>query len=570
MGEIDISRDKGILSELEGRGLDSDRGVWTYNDYLIETINSYGSAYVPEFLPEFGVLKDAIIARMGVTRDVGDFEELYWQAVKWLAPWQFEDFMLYMEKKRPFGKRFYAPRSGTLRIVARDLQRLEDGQYKFYGLSLPPRTGKSTSANFFIAWIIGKRPWSHNAMGGHSDSLCKHFYQEVYTLCTSADYTFTEIFPGVTLKAKDSKNMTLDFGGGDFPTFTCRGVDGSWTGAIDVSSDGYLYSDDLIRDRMESLSPQRTESKYQSYLNVMTDRKNDGARELMIGTRWNVLDPLGRVEEQYKDNPQYFFRKIPALDPVTGKSNFEYKVKGFSTEYYEDVKSRLDANEWMAKYQQQPFIREGLLFPEEELRFFNGVLPPSGFVRVVSACDVAFGGGDSLSMPIGYEYDNGDVYIVDWIFNAGAKEVTIPLVAGKIMEHGIQQLRFEANTGGDVYARYIDDALIQKKYPCAITHKRASTKVAKLAKIIASGGDVKRRFVFLAENRQIEAAAAEDQEGTHRFRRSREYDKAIAELEMFVQVGRNEHDDAADSLAQLVDTIGGSVDVEVQVMKRFF
>ena len=112
--------------------------------------------------------------------------------------------------------------------------------------------------------------------------------------------------------------------------------------------------------------------------------------------------------------------------------------------------------------------------------------------------------------------------------------------------------------------------MIAKKYPCAITHRRASTKVAKMAKIIACGGDVKRKFIFLAENQRIDAAASEDKDGTRRYKRSREYDKAMAELEMFVQVGRNEHDDAADSMAQLVDTIGGDVEVEVQVTKRWF
>lgn len=38
---------------------------------------------------------------------------------------------------------------------------------------------------------------------------------------------------------------------------------------------------------------------------------------------------------------------------------------------------------------------------------YNGVFPPeSGLILVLAACDVAWGGGDSLSMPFGYEYDN--------------------------------------------------------------------------------------------------------------------------------------------------------------------
>lgn len=190
---------------------------------------------------------------------------------------------------------------------------------------------------------------------------------------------------------------------------------GTWTGAVDISSDGYLYVDDLVRDRQHSLSPTRLENTYQEYLNKMVDRKIDGARELMVGTRWNLYDPLGKIEKLNRDNPLYRFRKIPALND-DGESNFEYDYGvGFSTKYYVDMKARLDANEWEAKYQQKPFLREGIMFAEDELRYYNGILPEGGFVKNVSACDVAWGGGDSLSMPVGAEFENGDVYIYDWI-----------------------------------------------------------------------------------------------------------------------------------------------------------
>ena len=568
---MSIEQDKSILADIAQYGLRDDSSLWKYSDYLIGSIGEYGDQSCRDFFSELNYLKASCLDCLETTDDLIGVQELYWQSVLMLAPWSFEDFCLYMEKNRPYKKRFYAPRRKTLQIVAQDLQELEDGKYEFYGLSLPPRVGKSTISCFFMSWIIGKRPWSHNAMGAHSEILASNFYTEVLTLTTSADYTFNEIFPGVTLKRKQGKpDMTLDYGTGDnFATFTCRGIDGTWTGAVDVSADGYLYTDDLIRDRQESLSATRLNKRYQDYLNVMKDRKNDGARELMIGTRWNVIDPLGQIKEQFGDDKRYFFREIPALNEYD-ESNFQYDVKGFSTQYYHDIREVLDPNEWWAKYMQRPFVREGLLFPEDDLRYFNGVLPVGGFKRVVSACDVAFGGGDSLSMPIGYEYENGDVYIVDWVFNSGAKEVTIPLVAGKIMENKIQQIRFEANNGGDIYANYVDEELKRHNYPCAISHKRASTRVAKFEKVIQCAGDIKRRFIFLADNTTIRKAATEDTENTARYYRSQEYTKAMNELLMYVQIGKNEHDDAADSLAQLVGVVGGSVDVEVQVMRRFF
>ncbi|WP_368270802.1 hypothetical protein [Enterocloster lavalensis] len=498
------------------------------------------------------------------------WDDLYWRTVLFEAPYLFESYLIYMEKDRSPGKRFYLPRRKTLKVVVDDLQDLEDRKLDFYGLSMPSRVGKSTICIFFLAWVAGKRPNSHSAMGGHSGKLAKGFYGELLNLVNTREYKFSEIFPDSPLQKTSAEDLEINLDEPDrFATITCRGIDGTWTGAVDVSADGYLYVDDLIRDREHSLNPIRMENTYQEYLNKMVDRKNDGARELMVGTRWNIIDPLGKIEKENAHNPRYRFRKIPALNEK-GESNFQYEVKGFSTQYYIDMKGRLDKNEWEAKFMQNPFVREGLLFPEEELRFFFGILPASGFVRVVTACDVAWGGGDSTSMPIGFEYENGDVYIVDWVFNRGAKEVTIPIVEGKIVGNKIQQINFEANNGGEMYAKYVDDDLIRQGYKCSITSTKAPGKMAKMAKIIQYSGDIKRRFIFLAPNRLIKEAAKNDPPGIHRYMRNQEYDEAMDELTKFVQIGDNEHDDSPDSLSQLERFLEGGFTAEVKPMPRPF
>lgn len=480
------------------------------------------------------------------------FEVLYWRATLQLSRYFFKDYLEYMEKNRPFEKKFWLPRRDTLGVVADDLQALEDGKYKFYGCSLPPRTGKSTLMLFFLSFIIGKRPNSHNAMAGHSGLLADGFYTEILNLTTTPEYTFSEIFPDCKLESKHADKNEVNYGAPDrFATMTCRGIDGTFTGSVDISPDGYLYVDDLVRDRTESLSPRRLEARYQDYLNVLVDRKNDGSREIMVGTRWNVMDPLGRVERQFKDDPAYLFRRIPALNDE-GESNFAYRVKGFSTAYYLDIKNRLDKNEWMAKYQQTPFLREGLLYEEDSLRYFNGV-KPEGDHRVLAACDVAWGGGDSLSMPIGYEYPNGDLYVVDWVFNKGTKEVTIPIVVGKIMSNQIRQICFEANNGGDMYCAKVSEELKMNKYTCSCTYRRAPGNMEKMQKMIAYSDDVKRRFIFLEPDK-----------------RSKEYQEAMDEFCMTVIIGKNEHDDAADGITQLAMASEGVGLAKVEAIDRLW
>lgn len=494
---------------------------------------------------------------------------IFYELLKMESYDKFESFMFFMERKRHWSKRFYFPRRKTLKIVTQDLEDLENGLIKFYGLSMPSRVGKSTICIFFLAWIALRRPNSHSAMGGHSGILAKGFYKELMNLFVTEEYTFGELFayyqPEYINKSlitdKSADEFTITLGDPDrFATVTCRGIDGTWIGAVDVSKDGYLYVDDLVRDREHSLSPTRMETTYQEYLNKMVDRKNDGAKELMVGTLWNVLDPLERLRKLYEHDPLYRFRRIPALNE-NDESNFDYEINGFSTEYYRDMREKLDKAEWEAKFMQRPFVREGLLFPTDELRYFNGILPDGDFRRI-GVTDIAWGGGDSLSMPIGAEYENGDTYIYDWVFNKGPKEVTVPLVVGRIIGNKIRQTRFEGNVGGDLYCQYVDEKLQEQNYKCSCTAKKAPNKVEKLSKIIAYSGDIKRKFIFLDSRKLTQEQLQKDAElGIVRYRRNDEYQAAMDELEMFVSIGKNEHDDAADGLTQLAMFIENPNDI---------
>lgn len=475
------------------------------------------------------------------------FFELYNRCLLMLAPYCFDEYLLYIEKDREPTKRFYLPRRKTLKVVVDDLQDLEDRVLDLLGVSLPPRVGKSTLCIFFMTWQMGKYPNLANLMSGHSDKLTKGFYGEALNIIKNPEYLWHDVFPGCKIEKTSADDEAINLNDySRFPSLTCRSVGGTLTGAVEAAN--LLYSDDLIEDREESLNPARLESKYQAYLNQLLDRKKDGAKELMVGTRWNVGDPLGRIEAQYRDNPRYRFRKIPALNE-NDESNFVYEYGlGFSTEYYRDYREKLDKNEWMAKYQQAPFIREGLLFPSDELNYYNGTLPGVESDRRLFACDVAWGGGDSLSMPLCYVYD-GVGYIHDIIFNQGDKEITRPIVVGRIKQHSMQMGRFEANNGGDEYADKVSDILKTDDYKCNISHRKAPSNQAKMSRIIQYAPEIKR-FYFIDDKHA-----------------SPEYRKFMSELTTTVQVGKNEHDDAADSMAQLVAFMenGGGF---VKVFKR--
>lgn len=477
--------------------------------------------------------------------------ELNKRAMLFEAPYDFDCYLQYLEYNRPAEKRFYLPRRHVLKILVDDLQDLSDGKLDFLGISLPPRVGKSTLCIMFMTWMMGKNPDVANVMSGHSDKLTDGFYRELLSILTDHEtYLWADVFPDSRIVDTSAKNETIDLNRKKrFPTITCRSIGGTLTGAVEIGTGGVLYCDDLIEDLEESLNPQRLQAKYDAYLNQLKDRKKLGALELMVGTRWNVYDPLGRVKEQYQDNERYRFRVIPALNEGN-ESNFSYKYYlGFDTKYYLDMKESIDDATWNAKYQGNPYIREGLLLPAENLLTYNGVLP-DGEPERLAACDVAWGGGDSLAMPFAYKFGNA-VYVHDVIFNRGDKKATYPVVIGRMKQHSPHRARFEANNGGSEYADHVDDELRKDNYRINITSRSAPSTQSKLARIIQFAPDIKT-FYFLDDKH-----------------RSKEYRAFMNEVTTFVQTGKNPHDDACDSLAMLADEIfhGGT---KAEVFQRPF
>lgn len=553
-----------------------------YDD--LKYISQHGLLHDADHKDEYKYYTDYVkeIALKQVTQDAKNAERwrsLYWDTIKMESFWFFESFLIYMEHKRPYEKQFYLPRAKTQKTVVEDLQKLEDSKsQKMYTLSEPSRVGKSTMMVFFQAWIVLRHPFSHNALATHSGTLAKHFYKEIIDFFESNDYCFKELFAFFQPEAKgivnkSAEDLAIYFETeGDFPTCCFRGCDATWTGAIDITPDGYLLVDDLVRDRAHSLSQKRMDDTFSDYLNKMVDRKNEGAKEIMIGTLWNIMDPIKRLEGMYGDNPDYVFRCIPALDD-NDESNFDYEIKGFSTQYYRDMRDKMilagNEPEWFAKFQQKPYRREGILFAADELRFFNGILPPEHKYNYITVCDVAFGGGDSVSMPIGlWDEDTNWIYIIDWYFNSSGVKITVPGVADMLMKYGIKEITFEKNNGGQLYAQQVQEELEKRGYVCSCNTKPAPNNISKEDKIKGYEGKIKTLIIFLDTTKHDKEKMLE--ENITYYERTPQYERAMAELSMFASIGKNDHDDSADSIAQLCAKAFGDLNAsaEVEVLSR--
>ena len=73
----------------------------------------------------------------------------------------FDSYCIALEWYREPEKRFYLPRRKVLKPLVDDLQDLFDGKLDFLGVSMPPRTGKSTLCILFMTNRIRLLSWPH-------------------------------------------------------------------------------------------------------------------------------------------------------------------------------------------------------------------------------------------------------------------------------------------------------------------------------------------------------------------------------------------------------------------------
>lgn len=489
--------------------------------------------------------------RLCATGDI-KYYDLYNKALLFLAQEHkdFDSYLLYVEKNRDPEDRYYQPRRNKIYWLVQKMQRLIDDELDILSISMPPGTGKTTLGEFFISFVMGHYPNTPNLMSSHSGFMTRMFYDAVLNIITSNEYCWSDVFQDVVFEGNNAKEETINLGRWQpFKTLTCRPIRGSLTGV--TRCEGFLYVDDLVSGIEEALSIDRLDKLYGEYTTDLKSRKKKKAKEIHIATRWSVHDVIGRLERMYEGNQRAEFIAVPDIDPLTGKSNFDYDYDvGFDEKYFHDMEMSMDDVSYRCLYKSDPIEREGILYHPTELQRYIGGLPDREPDSILAICDTKDTGTDYNFLGVFYQY--GDrYYLEDVVFKNIDPGTLDELNSDMLVKHHVQQAQFESNKEGSRTANEVERLVKAKGGRCHITKKYTTQN--KETKIIVNSSWVKEHVIF---------------KDITEYEPKSDYGVMMSFLCSYTQLGKNKHDDAPDALAMFAQYVDALLGGEAQVGKR--
>lgn len=430
-----------------------------------------------------------------------EWDKLYWQTyLNGARARIFNDYLLFLERKRDPRSMFYKPKIKQFEKfkLIEAYQGMLDDRYDRLCISLPPGTGKTTLLKFFHSAIIGWFPEDYSLFCSHSGDITRMYYDGVYQMIDDTiEYAWNEIFPGLKITSTNALMQQFNVGTyKPFPSLQTTSIGANSSGKVRANK--YLLSDDLIGNSEQALNKNYLDKIWRFYSVDAKQRKtvdSDGksCKEIIQATRWSTQDVIGRVIILYQDDPRTKIISVPAVDPITGESNFNYAVSGFTKEFFADQELTMDEISYKCLFMQEPIEREGLLFPGEKIQRYKEL--PKGTPELITAqCDTKSSGTDFFVLPVFLKYGNL-YYCVDCICsNSTDYEAQYENSANILVNNKVMDCEFESNNGGDRVSLEVHKRVLEKGWICNISSR--ATETNKEARIFQCSNWILQNIVF--------------------------------------------------------------------------
>ena len=439
---------------------------------------------------------------------------------------------------------FYREDRLYLKELCNTLQAIYEGKlinqktskpYKNLALSIPPRHGKSRTVGLFTAWCLGVDTSNSVITASYNESIGTIFSRNCRDLISeekhgSSKIIYSDIFPKTVIKKGNSavNDWTIEggfnsyYGGGFGSSFTGRGCK-------------LLIVDDPIKSAEEALNDNVLEKIYTQYTDTLMSRVEGSGITIIIQTRWNKKDLIGRV--LVSDRDSFYEVNLKAYD----EKRTDDKMLCSSIlnhEKYLSLKRSMSELIFMANYNQVCIDMKGALY--QNLKKYETVPSDENdnplFESIVCFVDTADTGKDYLCAIVAGVY-NHQLYILDVVYTQDSMEKTEGLVVDMLYRNNVNQCIVEANNGGKGFARRLIDLMLERYHTNRTVIKWKQQTKNKLTRILIASSWIQENVYFPINIQD----------------RFEEFWESII---TFSKSGKNAFDDAEDALTALSENFG--------------
>lgn len=263
--------------------------------------------------------------------------------------------------------------------IAEELQHIAkfgDRDYKILILSVPPRHGKSKQATIdFPAWLLGNFPDKEVITASYSAELATDFGTQTRELIQSEAYHAifsTRLKTDQKAKGRwkvavpDEKGKMKSTGGG----YTSIGIGGAATGR---GADVFIV-DDPIKNREEADSEVYRDRVWNWFISTAWTRLHPKGVMIVIMTRWNMDDLVGRITERTEELGSLVKIKLLRFKAIADKDSKRRKEgealwpERYPVDNLLATKSLIGPYEFQSLFQGTPILAGDREFKEEWLR----------------------------------------------------------------------------------------------------------------------------------------------------------------------------------------------------------
>lgn len=440
---------------------------------------------------------------------------------------------------------FYKEDRTYLKNLCNTLQKIYEGKlinpktnkpYRNLALSLPPRHGKSRTIGLFTAWCLGIDKQNSIMTASYNESIGTIFSRNCRDLISepkngNSKIIYSDIFPETVIKKGNSavNDWTIEggynsyYGGGFGSSFTGRGCN-------------LLIIDDPIKNAEEALNDSTLDNIYTQYTDTLMSRVEGDGITIIIQTRWNKKDLIGRVLSADKDN--WYEVNLKAYDETRKGSDKMLCSSILSYEKYLMLKKSMSDLIFMANYNQVCIDMKGALY--QNLKKYENIPTDdkgnSLFESIVCFVDTADTGKDYLCAIVAGVY-NHQLYILDVVYTQERMEVTENLVTDLLYRNKVNVCIVEANNGGKGFARRLQDLLLEKYNTNRTVIRWKQQTKNKQTRILMASSWIEENVFFPINVKE-------------------RFEEFWEHIITFSKDGKNKHDDAEDCLTALAENFG--------------